>query len=75
MKSLLIFIGLVFVLFIIVNNLPPNIGGVQQKFIRQTATSFRYAALYAREPEAKISIPICTVKTKQITDSFGARRD
>ena len=74
MKSLLIFIGLVFVLFFI-KNLPPNIGGVQQKFIRQTAAPFRYAALYAREPEAKISIPICTVKTKQITDPFGARRD
>lgn len=74
MKSLLIFIGLVFAAFVVINNLPANIGGVEQQLIGKAAAPFRYAALYAREPEAKINVPVRTVKIKQIADTFGAPR-
>ncbi len=73
MKNLLIFILFVFAAFAVVNNLPTLAPKIKQQSERVTIP-FRYAELYAREPEAKISIPIRNVKINQIADTFGAPR-
>jgi murein DD-endopeptidase MepM/ murein hydrolase activator NlpD len=73
MKNLFIFILFVFAAFAVVNNLPTLAPEIKQQSERMTMP-FRYAELYAREPEAKINIPIRKVKINQIADTFGAPR-
>ena len=73
MKNLFIFILFVFAAFAVVNNLPTLAPEIKQQSERMTI-SFRYAELYAREPEAKINIPIRKVKINQIADTFDAPR-
>ena len=72
MKSFLILIALLFAGFFIVNNFAPDIKQISGT--TAAVAPFRYAALYAKEPEAKINIPIRTVKYKQIADTYGAPR-
>ncbi|MDQ3042259.1 MAG: M23 family metallopeptidase [Acidobacteriota bacterium] len=73
MKNLLIFILFVFAAFAVVNNSPPLASRFKQTTERATMP-FRYAELYAAEPEAKINVPIRKVKVNQIADTFGAPR-
>ncbi len=74
MKTLLYFAALIFAAFVIINNFAPTAINFERPFVENAAAPFRYAALYAREPEAKISIPIRKIKAKQIADTFGAPR-
>ncbi|HXG83109.1 MAG TPA: M23 family metallopeptidase [Pyrinomonadaceae bacterium] len=73
MKTLLILIVVILAFFAIVNNLPTASVEIERAKEKATA-SFRYAELLAKEPEAKINVPVRSVKTKQIADTFGAPR-
>lgn len=74
MKSFLTLVLIVFVIFAVVNNLPPNISFDGRRVVDQTAATFRYAALLSEEPETKISVPIHKIKKNQIADTFGSPR-
>jgi murein DD-endopeptidase MepM/ murein hydrolase activator NlpD len=76
MRNLLILAVLVFAAFVLFNNYSPEVQNPEQSIAEKTIIApFRYAALIAREPEAKIQIPIRRVKAGQIADTFGAPRD
>jgi len=73
-KKLLICIALVFAAFVFINNFAPDAADFEYPTVQKATAPFRYAALFAREPEAKINIPIRKIKARQITDTFGAPR-
>ena len=74
MKTLLYFVILIFAAFVIINNFAPNAVDFERAAVENAVAPFRYAALYAAEPESKISIPIRKIAAKQIADTFGAPR-
>ena len=74
MKNLFIFILFIFAVFAVINNLPTLAPEIKRQSERAVAMPFRYAELYAREPEAKINIPIRKIRVNQIADTFGAPR-
>jgi peptidoglycan LD-endopeptidase LytH len=76
MKQVLIIAVLILTAFILINNYWPegNAPRERRSVAERAAAPFRYAALLAKEPEAKIQIPIRAVKARQITDTFGAPR-
>ena len=75
MRNLLIIAALIFAAFVLFNNYSPEFDNAEGSTVERTITApFRYAALVAREPEAKIQIPIRSVEAKQIADTFGAPR-
>ena len=75
MKNLLILVVLIFAAFVLFNNFSAEVQNSEQSNAERTITApFRYAALFAKEPEAKIQIPVRSVKAKQIADTFGAPR-
>lgn len=73
MKVFLILAAVVFACFALVNNLPTASFEIERAMGKASA-SFRYAELLTKTPETKINIPVRTVKTKQIADTFGAPR-
>ena len=73
-KVLVILAGLIFGVFFLVNNFAPDSREFERSTAERIVAPFRYAALLAQEPEAKIEIPIRTVKARQIADTFGAPR-
>jgi peptidoglycan LD-endopeptidase LytH len=76
MKYLLILAALVFAAFVLTNNYSTDIQDAKHSAAEKTfAAPFRYAALLAQEPEAKIQIPIRRLRARQIADTFGAARD
>jgi murein DD-endopeptidase MepM/ murein hydrolase activator NlpD len=72
-KKLLICAVILFAAFVFINNLAPEVEIVKESQ-RKIAAPFRYASLLAREPEAKINIPIRNIKIRQIADTFAAPR-
>jgi peptidoglycan LD-endopeptidase LytH len=76
MKQVLIIAVLILTAFILINNYWPegNAPRERRSVAERAAAPFRYAALLAKEPEAKIQIPIRAVKARQISDTFGAPR-
>jgi murein DD-endopeptidase MepM/ murein hydrolase activator NlpD len=74
MKSLFYALILIFAAFVVFNNFVPTTGGFEERRVLRAVAPFRYAALYAREPDAKISIPIRQIKKSSIADTFGAPR-
>ena len=74
MKTFLILLLIIFGMFMLINN-TPEISRSIRDATAKTETSFRYAALLNKEPEAKISIPLHKIKNSQIADTFGAPRD
>jgi len=74
MKNLLILIVFFFVAFFVVNNNFPPINLRFKQSAEKLIAPVRYAALLAKEPEAKINLPIRKIKAGQITDTFGAPR-
>lgn len=72
-KGLIIPAVLIFAAFFIINN-SSRIVPSFERTARKAAAPFRYAALLAKEPEAKINLPIRKIKAGQITDTFGAPR-
>jgi peptidoglycan LD-endopeptidase LytH len=76
MKYLLILAVLVFAAFVLTNNYSNDIQDAGRSPAESAfAAPFRYAALLAQEPEAKIQIPIRRVRARQIADTFGAPRE
>jgi murein DD-endopeptidase MepM/ murein hydrolase activator NlpD len=73
MKTFLILLLFIFGMLMLVNN-TPEISRSIEETTAKTEASFRYASLLAKEPEAKISIPIRNIKSSQIADTFGAPR-
>ncbi|HSK74689.1 MAG TPA: M23 family metallopeptidase, partial [Pyrinomonadaceae bacterium] len=60
---------------ILYNNFSPDVETSEPSTAEKTVTApFRYAALLAKEPEAKIQIPIRSVKRRQIADTFHEPR-
>lgn len=74
MKTILILLLCAFGILMVINN-SPNISRSFEETAGKTETSFRYATLLTKEPEAKINIPIHKIKASQIADTFGAARD
>ena len=75
MRNLLILAILVFAAFVLFNNYSPETQNTERSTVERTITApFRYAALVAKQPEAKIQIPIRRVKANQITNTFHAPR-
>ena len=71
-KKLVVLAILIFAAFFIINNFSSA-----EMFERSTAKALlpvRYAGLMAKEPEAKIQIPIRSVRKKQIADTWSAER-
>lgn len=74
-KNLLILAVLIFAAFVLFNNYSPEFQNSERSTAERTITApFRYAALVAKQPEAKIQIPIRSVKAGQIADTFHAPR-
>lgn len=73
MKGFLILLVLIFAVFVVINN-NPKVARPVGETAERAVVSLRYASLLAKEPEAKIEIPIKSVKDSQITDTFGAPR-
>ena len=73
MKNLLIFVAFVFVAFAVVNNFLPLASRFKQATER-AKMPFRYAELYAREPETEINIPIRKIKLAEKIDKRHCQR-
>lgn len=73
-KNLVFLAALVFAAFVLVNNFAPSISEIDAPIAEKAVAPFKYAALLAQMPEAKIAMPIRNLKAKQIADTFGAPR-
>lgn len=73
MKAFFVILLIVFGMFVFINN-NSEISRPVKEISEKTTASFRYAGLLAKEPEAKIEIPIRKIKASQIADTFGAPR-
>lgn len=74
MRNFLYFAALAFAACFIINNFATKIVRDERQTVESLVAPFRYAALYAREPEAKINVPIRKIIRRQIADTFGAPR-
>lgn len=76
MKNVLLIAAFIFAGFVLINNYSPaeNEPNERATVAERVSAPFRYAALLAKAPEAKIEIPVRGVRAKQIADTFGAPR-